>query len=214
MTGYVQLLEKRYADQLDDKAVRWIQHVVDGSGRMRTLIDDLLEYSRFLRNDRDPAPVDLHEAATAAAGAATRQSPDAKVRIDPLPRVLADRASVESLLANLIGNAVKFARPATPPTVHVSAERDGGMVRLAVDDAGVGIEPRYRERVFSMFQRLHAREDYAGTGIGLAIVQQVSELHGGRAWIEDSPLGGARVCVTLPAATTSAVEEAPCPPRT
>ncbi len=214
MTGYVQLLQKRYADQLDDKAARWIQHVVDGSQRMRTLIDDLLEYSRFLRSDRAPVPVDLHEAATAAAGAAALQTPDAHVRVDPLPPVLADRASVESLLANLIGNSLKFARPDTPPTVHLSGQRDRGMVRLTVDDAGIGIEPRYRERVFSMFQRLHAREDYFGTGIGLAIVQQVAEVHGGRAWIEDSPLGGARVCVTLPAAIESAVEEIPWPPPT
>jgi signal transduction histidine kinase len=88
------------------------------------------------------------------------------------------------------------------------------MVRLTVDDAGIGIEPRYRERVFSMFQRLHAREDCAGTGIGLAIVQQVAELHGGRAWIEDNPLGGARVCVTLPAATEPPTEEVPCRPPT
>ncbi len=215
MTGYVQLLEKRYADQLDEKAARWIQHVVDGSARMRTLIDDLLDYSRFLRTDREPVAVDLDQAAKAAAAAVARQSPDAVVRVDSLPRALADRASVESLLANLIGNGVKFARPDTPPTVHVSGERDRGMVRLVVDDAGIGIEPRYRERVFSMFQRLHAREDYAGTGIGLAIVQQVAELHGGRAWIEDSPLGGARVCVTLPgAADDPGVEEVPCPPPT
>jgi PAS domain S-box-containing protein len=215
MTGYVQLLEKRYVDQLDDKAARWIQHVVDGSARMRTLIDDLLEYSRFLRTDRDPVPVDLDEAAKAAAAGISRRSPDADVRVDPLPPVVADRASVESLLANLIGNGVKFVRPDTPATVHVSGERDRGMVRLVVDDAGIGIEPRYRERVFSMFQRLHAREDYAGTGIGLAIVQQVAELHGGRAWIEDSPLGGARVCVTLPgAADEPGVEEVPCSPPT
>jgi PAS domain S-box-containing protein len=211
MTGYVQLLEKRYGDQLDDKAARWIEHVVDGSQRMRTLIDDLLEYSRFLRTDRDPVSVDLHEAATAAAAAVARHSPDTDVRVDPLPRVLADRGSVDSLLANLIGNGVKFARPATPSVVHVSGQRDGGMVRLVVDDAGIGIEPRYRERVFGMFQRLHVREDYAGTGIGLAIVQQVAELHGGRAWIDDSPLGGARVCVTLPAATELPIEEVPCP---
>ena len=201
MTGYVQLLEKRYADAFDDRGRRWVQHVVDGSQRMRTLIDDLLEYSRFLRTDRVPTVVDVEELARRAA----RDVDDAVVDVRSVPPVHADSASVESVLANLLGNALKFARPGSTPHVVVHGEREGSFVRLMVDDSGIGIEPEYRERVFRMFQRLHAREDYQGTGIGLAIVQQVAETHGGRAWVEDSPLGGTRVCLTLPAAAAAAV---------
>ena len=200
MTGYVQMLEKRYGDALDERGRRWVQHVVDGSQRMRTLIDDLLEYSRFLRTERTSEPVDLDAAARAVADRVTRTVEGATVEVGPLPPVMADRSAVDSLLGNLLSNAVKFSRPGAPPTVRVSAERSGTHVRLVVDDDGIGIEPRYRDRVFRMFQRLHAREEYAGTGIGLAIVQQIAELHGGRAWADASPLGGARLCVTLPAA--------------
>ena len=204
MTGYVQLLERRYADALDERGTRWVRYVVEGSERMRRLIDDLLEYSRFLRTDRTVEAVDLAAAAQAAAVRARSDVPDATIEIGALPPVLADRSFVDSVLTNLLGNAVKFRRPGTAPRVVVTAERDGGLVRLVVDDDGIGIEPSYRDRIFRMFQRLHAREDYEGTGIGLAIVQQVAESCGGRAWAEDSPLGGARLCVTLRAA----VEEA------
>ncbi len=199
MTGYVQLLEKRYTDALDEKGRRWIGHVVDGSERMRQLIDDLLEYSRFLGSDRTVEELDLDAAAHVAAEHALRDVEDGSVDVQPLPVVRADRSAVQSVLANLIGNGLKFGVEGRPPHVVVSAEREGGMVRLTVDDDGIGIEPQYRERVFRMFQRLHARDEYGGTGIGLAIVQQVAESHSGRAWVEQSPLGGARFCVTLPA---------------
>ena len=200
MTGYVQLIERRYADALDERGSRWVQHVVEGAERMRRLIDDLLEYSRFLRTDRTVEAVDLAAAAEQAAARLRNDVPDAVVEIGPLPPVLADRSALDSVLANVLGNAAKFHRPGAAPHVVVSAERDGGFVRLVVDDDGIGIEPAYRERVFRMFQRLHAREEFDGTGIGLAIVQQVAESCGGRAWVEDSPLGGARVCVTVRAA--------------
>ena len=204
MTGYVQLIEKRYGEQLDDKGRRWIGFVVEGSERMRRLIDDLLEYSRFLRTDRVVDVVDLDAAARRAVAAAVQDVPEAVVEVDPLPAVRADTSAVQSVLANCIGNALKFTRPGSPPQVRVSALPAGAMVQLVVDDAGIGIAPEYRERVFRMFQRLHAREEYGGTGIGLAIVQQVAESYGGRAWCEDSPLGGARLCVTLPLAPGTA----------
>lgn len=199
MTGYVQLLESRYGSELDDKARRWIGHVVDGSVRMRQLIDDLLEYSRFLRTDRVLEDVDLGVVAARAVRTALSGS-EGTVEVADLPAVHADASAVASVMSNLLGNAVKFARPGTAATVRVHAETEGSMVRLVVDDDGIGIEPPYRERVFRMFQRLHAREEYSGTGIGLAIVQQVAESYGGRAWAQESPLGGTRMCVTLPAA--------------
>ncbi|MCU1589676.1 MAG: putative histidine kinase, classic [Frankiales bacterium] len=195
MTGFVQLLEKRYADALDERGSRYIFHVVDGAARMRVLIDDLLEYSRFLRSEPglevvDTNAVALRAVASEAAG---------EVEIGDLPPVWCDEAAVFAVLQNLISNAVKFHRPEAPSRVKVSGEVVGGIVHLYVDDDGIGIEPEYRERIFGMFSRLHVREAYAGTGIGLAIVQQVVERSEGRAWVEESELGGSRFCVTLPA---------------
>lgn len=199
MTGYVQLLEKRYAQVLDERGRRYIFHVVDGAARMRTLIDDLLEYSRFLRSDRARTQVDLALIARRVAA----ELGDDEVEIGELPVVWSDVVSITGVLQNLIGNGLKFRRPDVAPRVVVSGTVRAGRVHLVVDDNGIGIEPEYRERVFRMFQRLHARDDYEGTGIGLAIVQQVAESHGGTAWVEDSPLGGSRFCLTLPVAPSA-----------
>jgi signal transduction histidine kinase len=123
-----------------------------------------------------------------------------QIEMGALPAVWSDEASVTAVLQNLISNAIKFHRDDTPTHVVVSGVADNGYVHLCVDDDGIGIEPEYRERVFTMFARLHVREAYAGTGIGLAIVQQVAERADGRAWVEASERGGSRFCVTLPEA--------------
>lgn len=201
MTGFVQLLEQRYADLLDDRGLGYIAHVVDGAARMRSLIDDLLAYSQFLRADRPAGEVDLQ----AAAGHVLSALGDVDVEIGVLPHVWADEVSVHAVLTNLISNALKFHEGDGAAQVVVSAERDADMVVLRVDDNGIGIEEEYREKVFGMFARLHVREDYPGTGIGLAIVQQVAENADGRAWVEDSPLGGSRFCITLPAVPVHSV---------
>jgi PAS domain S-box-containing protein len=198
MTGFVQLLEKRYADVLDERGSRYIFHVVDGAARMRVLIDDLLEYSRFLRSDAGGEVVDTN--AVARRAVAAQDAVD--VEIGDLPMVWCDEAAVFAVLQNLISNAVKFHRPHAVSHVRVTGQIDGSKVQLSVDDDGIGIEPEYRERVFGMFSRLHVREAYAGTGIGLAIVQQVAERSDGRAWVETSDLGGSRFCITLPAPST------------
>jgi PAS domain S-box-containing protein len=195
MTGFVQLLEKRYADVLDERGARYVFHVVDGAARMRILIDDLLEYSRFLRTDPTNSLVDC----TALAHRAVAAEDAADVEIKELPPVWCDEASVFAVLQNLISNALKFHRPSASSRVLVTGHRDGDYVQLCVDDDGIGIEPEYRERIFGMFSRLHVREAFAGTGIGLAIVQQIAERSDGRAWVEDSPMGGSRFCITLPA---------------
>jgi PAS domain S-box-containing protein len=195
MTGFVQLLEKRYASILDERGSRYIFHVVDGAARMRVLIDDLLEYSRFLRSDPGCVAVDTNVVARRAV--ASEDAAD--VEIGDLPTVWCDEAAVFAVLQNLISNAVKFHRPDAASRVRVTGQVVGSMVQLSVDDDGIGIEPEYRERVFGMFSRLHVREAYAGTGIGLAIVQQVAERSDGRAWVETSELGGSRFCITLPA---------------
>jgi PAS domain S-box-containing protein len=198
MTGFVQLLEQRYADTLDERGTRYMRHIVDGAARMRTLIEDLLEYSRFLSANQPSSFVDT--TATGRRVAASFQ--DADIQIEALPQVWCDEASVHAVLQNLVSNAVKFHRPEVPTHVVISGSQDGTQVRLCVDDDGIGIDPEYRERVFGMFSRLHVREAYDGTGIGLAIVQQIAERCDGRVWIESSARGGSRFCITLPAAPT------------
>lgn len=194
MTGFVQLLEKRYASALDERGLGYLAHVVDGAARMRRLIEDLLEYSRYLSIDAPGGPVDT----TAVARRVVDSLPTDGVEVRELPDVWCDEASVVAVLQNLISNAVKFHRPGAPSRVEVSGRIEDGRVVISVDDDGIGIEPEYRERVFGMFARLHVREAYAGTGIGLAIVQQIAERVGGSVWIETSHLGGSRFCITLP----------------
>ena len=212
MTGFVQLLEKRYADMLDERGTRYVAHVVDGAARMRTLIEDLLEYSRFLGATQRTTRVDTGRVArrvVAGLGVA------AQVEVGDLPAVTCDEASVIAVLQNLIGNAVKFHRDDVAAKVVVTgtvvgspaagdAAGDGRWVRLCVDDDGIGIAAEYRERVFGMFSRLHVRDAYAGTGIGLAIVQRIAERCDGQVWVEESHLGGSRFCLTLPGAAVTA----------
>lgn len=203
MTGYVAALERRYDGQLDERGLRYMHHIVEASARMRSLIDDLLEYARFLRAPRAATRVEVGAVLQQTLASLSRAMLDAGagIEIGPLPAVCGDERQLASLLQNLVGNALKFTSPGRPPQVVVTAVESGGWVTLRVDDNGIGISPEYRDRVFRMFQRLHVREAYAGTGIGLAIAQQIVELAGGRIWVEDSPLGGARLCCTLPSWT-------------
>jgi PAS domain S-box-containing protein len=200
MTGYVDQIERRYDAVLDVRGRRYMQHIVDASVRMRALIDDLLEYSRFLRPPEANARVN-----TGAVVDRVLLNLNALIRaagtdvvVAVLPDVWSDSSHVESLLTNLVSNAVKFRSADRTSRIEISGSQVGGWVTLTIDDNGIGVAPEYRERVFRMFQRLHDREAYAGTGIGLAIAQQIVELHNGKIWIEDSPLGGARFLCTLP----------------
>jgi PAS domain S-box-containing protein len=195
VTGFVQLLEKRYASVLDETGLGYMTHIVDGAARMRTLIEDLLEYSRYLLVDPPTRRVHTTQAARQVVSDLDLDG----VEVGELPDVWHDQTSVQTVLHNLIGNAVKFRQPGAPAQVEVTGRHEDGRVVLCVDDNGIGIEPQYRERVFGMFARLHVREAYGGTGIGLAIVQQVAERSDGRAWVEESHLGGCRFSITLPA---------------
>lgn len=195
MTGFVQLLAKRYESVLDERGLGYVAHVVEGAARMRTLLEDLLEYSRYLVIEPPSGPVD-----TAAAARQVVASLGATgVEVGEVPDVWCDKASVMALLQNLISNALKFHRPGTSSVVEVTGRVEDGRVLICVDDDGIGIEPEHSERVFGMFARLHVREAYPGTGIGLAIVQQIAERADGRVWVEKSHLGGSRFCVILPA---------------
>lgn len=211
MTGYIERIEHRYDAVLDERGRRYMKHIVDASVRMRSLIDDLLEYSRFLRAPRESVAVDtgvVVDRAVRTLLPAMREA-GTTIHIGTLPNVWSDAGQLQSLVANLLSNAVKFRSPDRPPHIEVFGAEADGWVTLTIDDSGIGISKEYRERVFRMFQRLHVREAYAGTGIGLAIAQQIVELPDGRIWVEDSPLGGARFCCTLPAVPAAAAAAAP-----
>jgi PAS domain S-box-containing protein len=210
VSSYLQLLRRRYHGQIDEDADEFIDFAVEGANRMRALIEDLLAYSRAGRG-AEPRPVDLDLvmgdvlSSLAAAVADAR----AQVHVEPLPTVLADRVAVVQLLQNLVANALKFRRgPGTCVWVKASAD-DAGMWELTVADDGIGIEPRHRERVFKMFQRLHDRESFEGTGIGLAICRKIVERQGGRIWAEERDGGGTVFRFTLPAAPPPAAVPEP-----
>jgi PAS domain S-box-containing protein len=200
ISGFAQLLERRYGGSLDQDAGELIAYILDGTERMRTLIDDLLAYSRVGRTGQPDEDVDLAESLHMAreAVAAAIAETGAEVRATgPLPVVRGNRRELAQLLQNLLSNAIKFVAEG-PPRVEVSASRVDGMWDLAVRDNGIGIEPRHAERIFEMFQRLHPRDDYEGTGIGLAICKKIAERHGGDIRVEAAPGGGSVFHVTLP----------------
>jgi PAS domain S-box-containing protein len=195
----VQLLQKRYEGQLDEKAQEFIAHAVDGTKRMQTLINDLLAYSRISTHAQVFASTNCEmvlQEALANLMVAIAES-GAVVTRDALPMVSGDATQLTQLFQNLIGNALKF-RGEPPPQIHIGAVHNNGDWRFSVADNGIGMEPQYFERVFLVFQRLHTRKDYQGTGIGLAICKKVVERHGGRIWAESEPGQGATFCFTIP----------------
>jgi len=201
VSSYLQLLRRRYQGRLDDDADAFIDYAVEGADRMRVLIEDLLAYSRAGRSERPLEPVNtarvVGEVAATLRALADGEPPE--IEFGALPNVQGDPQQLVQLFQNLIGNAVKFVAPGVRPRVIVTAERADGAWRFAIEDNGIGIEPRYAERVFGMFQRLHTREEFEGTGIGLAIARKVVERHGG--WISAVPreTGGTCFTFTLPA---------------
>jgi len=201
VASYTQLLAKRYGGQLDERADRWIGYAVDGANRMQTLINDLLAYSRVGTRGGQLAAISA-DAALAAALANLRltiREAGAEIVQEPLPWVLGDGTQLIQLFQNLIGNAVKF-RGTESPRVEIAVRREGDEWMFSVRDNGIGVEPEFRERIFVIFQRLHERDRYAGTGIGLAISKRIVERHGGRIWLESQPGEGTTFYFTLHAA--------------
>src|ERR1700723_586843 len=189
VASYTQLLSRRYKGKLDSDADEFIAFAVDGAGRMQRLIQDLLAFSRVGTKGKDLLETSSEEALQQALinlrGAI--QESGALVTHDPLPSVLADEMQLVQLFQNLIGNAIKYQNPGVPK-VHISATKNGGKQwTFAVKDNGLGIDPQYFERIFGMFQRLHKREEFAGTGIGLAICKKIVERHGGTISVESQP---------------------------
>jgi len=199
---YVKLLAQRYQGKLDTQAEEFIGFTVDGAERMQQLIQGLLAYSRveskeLLRTSVDCEHVltctlhDLQQAITESG---------AEITHDPLPTIEAEAKQLGLVLQNLLGNAIKF-RSHEPPRIHVSAKQNEQYWRFAVRDNGIGLDPQHIERIFNIFQRLHTRQEYPGTGIGLAICKKIVERHGGQIWVESVPGEGATFCFTLPVTT-------------
>ena len=198
--SYVQLLERRYAEQLDGDARDFIDFAVDGTRRMQKMIEDLLAYSRVDSRGADFSRVDLNDALDDALAnlAASIDETGARIQREEMPELAADRGQMVQLLQNLIGNAIKF-RGDEPPVVRISAEeRDGAWV-IAVEDNGIGIPEQQGDRIFAIFQRLHRPESYPGTGIGLSICRKIVERHGGSIHVESTAGEGSTFYVELPA---------------
>lgn len=203
VASYTQLLARRYRGRLDADADDFINYAVDGANRMQTLIGDLLTFSRVNTKGEEAAPVACDLVLERALGNLKHAIGESRAVVtrDALPTLRGDPAQMTQLFQNLIGNAVKF-RGAETPRVHVSARRQGDEWLLSVSDNGIGIEPQFADRIFVIFQRLHRKEQYPGTGIGLAICKRIVERHGGRIWVESEPGRGATFHFTAPAEGT------------
>jgi len=199
VTSYVQLLERRYKDKLDKDANEFIDFAVDGATRMHSLINDLLTYSRVGTRGKSLEPTDsetvLHLSLNNLRTAVEESG--AELSYDSLPKVMSDSSQLEQLFQNLIGNAIKF-RGKEPPRIHISASPNGNRWVFSVRDNGIGIESEFKDRIFVIFQRLHGKDKYPGTGIGLAVCKKIVERHGGRIWVESELGKGATFYFTLP----------------
>ena len=199
ISSYTQLLGRRYGDKLDGDAKEFMGYIVDGAARMKQLIEDLLSYSRVGTRGRE-----LHATESRAALdkallnlRAAQEASGATVTRGELPVVVADSQQLTQLFQNLLGNAMKF-RAETPPRIHVACEERPDIWIFTVSDNGIGLDPQYSERIFMMFQRLHTKAEYPGTGIGLAICKKIVDRHGGRIWVESQPGKGCTFGFTIP----------------
>jgi PAS domain S-box-containing protein len=199
VSSYTQLLVRRYGDKLDADAKEFMGYIVDGAGRMKQLIEDLLAYSRVGTHGKELRPVAVDAALRRALTnvRAGVEEASASISYEKLPTVLADEMQLSQLFQNLIGNALKFRSPSVPRINVRAAEKDEEW-EFSVTDNGIGIEPQYFERIFMVFQRLHSKGEYPGTGIGLAICKKVVERHGGRIWVTSQPGEGSSFHFTLP----------------
>ncbi len=199
VASYTQLLAQRYQGKLDADADEFIAFAVEGAQRMQKLIQDLLTYSRLGTRREEFKPIECGQALGRALQnlAAPIEESGASITHGPLPTVVADGSQLTQLFQNLVSNAIKF-RDQQPPRVRISAERNGAEWTFAVQDGGIGIDPQYADRIFVIFQRLHPRNEYPGTGIGLAISKKIVERHGGRIWVESKVGEGATFKFTIP----------------
>jgi light-regulated signal transduction histidine kinase (bacteriophytochrome) len=202
VASFCQLLQQRYGGHLDDRADQYIGFAVDGARRMQDLINDLLAFSRVGRMEQPHTDVDCTALMTRVRADLGRviEENEAELVVGELPTVRGDAGLLRVVFQNLCANAIKF-RGEAPPVVHVDAEAEDGFWRFRVADNGIGIDPEYAERIFVLFQRLHPRTQYEGTGIGLAMCRKIVEYHGGRMWLDTEDTGdgpGSTFYFTLP----------------
>ena len=199
VASYTQLLGRRYADKLEGDAKEFMAYIVDGAARMKQLIEDLLAYSRVGTRGKEFRPVKLDVVVSRARTSlrAALEESGGELTSDALPEVEGDELQLFQLMQNLVGNALKF-HGAAPPRVHVSAVEKEHEYVVSVQDNGIGIDPQYFERIFMVFQRLHDKGEYPGTGIGLAICKKVVDRHGGHLWVESAPGKGSCFKFSLP----------------
>jgi signal transduction histidine kinase len=200
VSSYVQLLQRRYQGKLDADADDFIDFAVDGATRMQHLIQGLLSYSRINTHGNPPSPTDVGQVVaqvTTNLRLAIDES-SARITCESLPVVEADAIQLTQLFQNLVGNAIKFCG-ALPPQIHITVEKDDPNWIFSVKDNGIGLDPEFADRIFTIFQRLHSRKDYPGTGIGLAICKRIVERHGGSIWVTSAPGEGSTFRFTLPA---------------
>ncbi len=199
VASYTQLLARRYQGKLGAEADEFIGFAVDGATRMQQLIQDLLSYSRLTTRAKKHSFTSAEAACRSALENLREsvQSSNALVSVEPLPTVLGDATQLTQLFQNLVGNAIKY-RNERRPEIRVAAKPNGNEWTFSVQDNGIGIEPQYSERIFQMFQRLHTRGEYSGTGIGLAICKKIVENHGGKIWVESQPGHGTTFLFTIP----------------
>ncbi len=199
ISSFTELFAKRYEDQVDEKGAKYIGYIVDGAQRMQTLISDLLSYSRVGTRGKPPEPVACKEVVEAALDNLSRSIEEngAVIECGDLPVITADASQLVQLFQNLIGNGIKF-RGEQTPHIRIEAEENSDEWLFAVKDNGIGIEGDFFERIFIIFQRLHGKAEYPGTGIGLAICKKIVERHGGRIWIQSTPGRGSAFFFALP----------------
>ncbi len=200
VTSFTKLIDQRYRDQLDDTGREYIKFSVEAARRMQELIDDLLEYARLDHETERLLLVDLEKLFVYVEQSLEElvQSENAKLTHDPLPQVLGNKVRLTRLLQNLVENAIKYHKPDTLPEVHVSATQDAGYWVFSVKDNGIGIAAKHQQQIFLPFKRLHGREEYRGTGIGLAICKKIVEGHGGRLWVDSTPGQGSVFYFSIP----------------
>jgi len=199
VAGFVELFRQQFPEPLDAKKQGYMNFIIEAVKRMQTLINGLLEYSRIESRGKEPEPTEAGRALNIAVMAlqTSIKESGAKIIAETLPTVNVDSVQMVQLFQNLIGNAIKF-RSESLPEIRISASRQENDWRFAVADNGIGIEPEYVERIFLLFQRLHTRNKYPGTGIGLAICKKIVERHGGKIWVESKPGQGSTFYFTIP----------------
>ncbi|MGB9980536.1 ATP-binding protein [Methanobacterium sp.] len=203
ISNFTQLIERRYKGKLDQDADEFIDYIIDATKRMQQLIRDLLRYSRVTSQQEDFKLVNTEKVVKQLISdlQVTFKENNVKITCNSLPEVCADERQLIQLFQNLISNAIKYRKPEEPPKIHISAKKEDNECVFSVSDNGIGIESEYFDRIFAIFQRLHTKEEYEGSGIGLSIVKKIIDRHGGQIWVESELGNGSTFYFTIPLIT-------------